>query len=105
MKLADYLTANGLTPAAFAEKIGVHRGTVCRYIKPPEPGKPVFGPSRKMVAKINAATNGQVTANDFADTTDELPDDNAPEADDPSGSDADDALGAAALTHTPEVAA
>jgi len=77
MKLADYLTDNGLTPAAFAEKLGVHRGTVCRWIKAPEPGKPVHGPSRTMVARIKVITDGKVTANDFADTTDELPDDNA----------------------------
>lgn len=59
MKLSDYLTANSLTAAAFASKIGRHRSTVIRLI-----GGNVR-PDRETVERILAATDGQVTPNDF----------------------------------------
>lgn len=70
MKLDDYLTANGLSAAEFAERMGVHRGTVSRWIKSPTPGKPRFRPSWEELAKIAAITHGAVTANDFVDDDD-----------------------------------
>jgi transcriptional regulator with XRE-family HTH domain len=67
MKLEDYLTANALSAADFAERLGVHRGTVSRWIAQPKPGKPRFRPSWEELTKISAATFGAVTANDFVD--------------------------------------
>ena len=58
MKLADYLKRNGLTNAAFGERIGMTREAVRRYC--------VDGmPSRAVMAKIHAATDGAVGPNDF----------------------------------------
>jgi predicted transcriptional regulator len=60
MKLADYLAQEGLSEAAFAERIGVTQAAVNRYKKDrvPEPE-----PMRAIVA----ATGGAVQPNDFFD--------------------------------------
>jgi transcriptional regulator with XRE-family HTH domain len=61
MKLATYLEENELTDAAFARVIGVERQAVGRY----KTGERF--PERLILVKIYKATNGAVTANDFAD--------------------------------------
>lgn len=60
MTLAEYLKREKLTDAQFAGQIGVERSTVTRLR-----GNQV--PSSKTMAAIIAATNGEVTANDFFD--------------------------------------
>ena len=60
MKLNEYLASSGLTLAEFAQKIGVFGPqTVWRYTKGGRIPKP------EIIARIAAATNGAVTANDF----------------------------------------
>jgi transcriptional regulator with XRE-family HTH domain len=60
MKLATYLEENGLTDAAFARVIGVERQAVGRY----KTGERF--PERLILLEIYKATNGAVSANDFA---------------------------------------
>ena len=67
MRLADYLSANKLSAAEFAARIGVHRSTVSRWLEPVREGGEVFRPSWDLLAKIRDATDGVVTANDFVD--------------------------------------
>ena len=59
MNLATYLEQNKMTATAFAEQIGVAIATVTRAAR----GE--IMPSPETMKKIMAATNGQVTANDF----------------------------------------
>lgn len=59
MKLADYMRANDLSRAEFAEKIGVSAETVRRYT---DCGRI---PTPTVMAKIALATGCAVTANDF----------------------------------------
>lgn len=59
MKLCDYLSANGMTLAAFAAKSGLSVPTVSRL------RRGLNRPDWKTLDAINAATDGQVTANDF----------------------------------------
>lgn len=60
MTLADYLDHHKLTYAAFAAQIDVrHPRTVERYAK----GQRI--PDRNVMPRIVAATEGQVTPNDF----------------------------------------
>jgi transcriptional regulator with XRE-family HTH domain len=66
MKLATYLEQNELTDAAFARLIGVERQAVGRY----KSGERF--PEKLILLEIYRATNGAVTANDFADLP-ELP--------------------------------
>ena len=61
MKLATYLENNELTDAAFARQIGVERQAVGRY----KTGERF--PEKLILLEIYKATNGAVTANDFAD--------------------------------------
>lgn len=61
MKLADFLSATGMTHAAFAARIGVSQAAVSRYAA----GLRVPGPEQ--MARIAAATGSTVTANDFYD--------------------------------------
>jgi transcriptional regulator with XRE-family HTH domain len=68
MKLSDYLSANGLTLAAFAAKSGLSVPTVSRL------RRGLNRPDWKTLDAINEATDGQVTANDFYGQT------NTPEA-------------------------
>jgi len=60
MKLSSYLNANGISDAEFARRIGVGRHTVGRY----RLGERF--PHQAILAKIHRVTKGQVTANDFA---------------------------------------
>lgn len=64
MKLSDYLSANGLTLAAFAAKSGLSVPTVSRL------RRGLNRPDWKTLDAINEATDGQVTANDFCATDD-----------------------------------
>lgn len=61
MKLATYLKANAIRPAAFAESIGVDTSTVYRL-----KGDGQI-PSPEIMRKIVDATGGAVQPNDFYD--------------------------------------
>lgn len=59
MELAKYMTENGLTDSAFAEKIGVDRSVVSKLrIR-------TLGASIETAVKIIDATGGAVTAHDL----------------------------------------
>lgn len=60
MKLAAYLDAEQISDAAFARMVGVERQAVGRY----KTGERF--PERTILLRIFEATNGAVTANDFA---------------------------------------
>lgn len=60
MRLAAFLEKNELTDAAFARLIGVERQAVGRY----KSGERF--PEKPILLKIYEATEGAVTANDFA---------------------------------------
>ena len=59
-KLATFLEEQGITDAEFGRQIGVERHTVGRY----KAGDRF--PSKHILLKIHKVTQGQVTANDFA---------------------------------------
>ena len=59
MKLRDYLKDHSLSQSEFADRIGVSKETVRRYIA----GTRI--PERETMEKIALATACQVTANDF----------------------------------------
>jgi transcriptional regulator with XRE-family HTH domain len=59
MKLAEYLTAHGLTPEKFADELGVDAVSVRRYMSGAR------RPRWSVMAEIAALTGGKVTANDF----------------------------------------
>jgi transcriptional regulator with XRE-family HTH domain len=59
MRLAEYLTANGLTPEKFADELGVDAVSVRRYMSGTR------RPRWAVMARIADLTGGQVTANDF----------------------------------------
>jgi hypothetical protein len=59
MTLDQYLTANEISTAAFAELIGAKFETVRRYRLHDRIPEPAF------MARIVAVTDGNVTANDF----------------------------------------
>jgi transcriptional regulator with XRE-family HTH domain len=59
MRLQDYINEHGLTHSSFADTIGVKKESVRRYAK----GERI--PRREIAEKIHAATNGEVTPNDF----------------------------------------
>lgn len=58
MQLARYLDENKITQGVFADQIGVTQGRVSQLVR----GAWL---SRDLAAKIKAATNGAVTADDF----------------------------------------
>jgi len=60
MKLSSYLDIHGMTDAEFARRVNVTRHTVGRY----RLGERF--PHPDVLTRIHKATNGQVTANDFA---------------------------------------
>ncbi|MCO5092032.1 helix-turn-helix transcriptional regulator [Bosea sp. (in: a-proteobacteria)] len=64
MKLATYLTAQKLTHAEFAKAIGASTFAVGKWARGDRVPRP------EAVAKIKAATQGQVTANDFFEQAD-----------------------------------
>lgn len=59
MKLDEYLKNNRIQNVDFAEKIGVHKGSIPRYRK----GRVI--PTTAVMARIREATNGQVDIEDF----------------------------------------
>ena len=59
MKLRDYLKDHSLSQSEFADRIGVSKETVRRYIA----GTRI--PERDVMEKIALATACKVTANDF----------------------------------------
>ena len=59
MKLIDYMKHNKLTQNKFAHKSGLTRSAICRLLKCER------FPSPDTMNKIELATLGQVTANDF----------------------------------------
>jgi transcriptional regulator with XRE-family HTH domain len=59
MKLSDFLTAERLTSAEFAEQIGVSHKAVANWRRGARMPRP------QVLTRIAAATRGQVTANDF----------------------------------------
>jgi transcriptional regulator with XRE-family HTH domain len=59
MKLIDYMKQNKLTQNKFAHKSGLTRSTICRLLKSER------FPTPDTMNKIELATLGQVTANDF----------------------------------------
>jgi transcriptional regulator with XRE-family HTH domain len=61
MKLQHYLVSKETTQAEFARRIRVKPPTVCRYVK----GERI--PEPDVMRRIYAATDGNVTANDFMD--------------------------------------
>lgn len=73
MPLADWLKARGMTPAECAKEIGCHRITLERILPGKDGSKPRRKPGWKLLKKINAATDGEVTANDFMDVPDPDP--------------------------------
>jgi transcriptional regulator with XRE-family HTH domain len=60
MKLATYLSAQGMTQAQFADAIGSSQSDVARYVN----GRI---PRPEMMTKIISATGGEVEPNDFYD--------------------------------------
>ena len=59
MKLIDYIKQNRLTQNKFAIKSGLTRSAICRLVKSER------FPTPDTMNKIELATLGQVTANDF----------------------------------------
>ncbi len=59
MKLADYLSRSEIKPSAFAERLGVTRQTLWRYMSGDR------RPEWDVLERICAETGGQVTPNDF----------------------------------------
>jgi transcriptional regulator with XRE-family HTH domain len=59
MKLSDYLAANGIGDADFADRIGVNRSTVSRLRRTNQK------PTGETLEAIFRATDGAVSANDF----------------------------------------
>ena len=61
MKLASYITANGLTDTTFAKLIGRTQSTVSRI------RRGVAMPDHETALAVYQATNGAVSPNDFFD--------------------------------------
>lgn len=59
MTLTEYLEAEGLKPAQFAQALGAEPSTVTRLVNRDR------GPSLDMALRIEAATKGQVTVRDW----------------------------------------
>lgn len=59
MKLAVYLKTHEIQPSAFAAAIGTPASTVTRLLRGER------SPGIELMAKIKAATGGEVTPNDF----------------------------------------
>ena len=64
MRLAEWLNDRNMSAAEFADKLGVHRSTVGRWLNDGAVGSG-HRPSWEQLAKIKIITNGSVTANDF----------------------------------------
>jgi len=63
MQLLDHIKAEGLTLAAFADRVGVSQATISRYISGDRT------PSVKMIGRIAAETGGAVGFVDWVDLT------------------------------------
>ncbi len=61
MDLAAFLRSTNERPSAFARRIGVGASTLSGWLHDPS-----RGPSRRNLVAIERATNGLVTARDFA---------------------------------------
>lgn len=61
MKLADYLTSENMKPLHLAQIVGVKASTISRILKGER------DPSFKLMAKIEDATGGAVSPDDFMD--------------------------------------
>jgi len=61
MKLAAWMDSNNITDARFGEAIGVARQAVHRY----RTGERI--PDKALMKRINEATGGEVSPNDFYD--------------------------------------
>ncbi|KAB2918488.1 MAG: helix-turn-helix transcriptional regulator [Hyphomicrobiaceae bacterium] len=59
MRLCDWLKAGNMSGVEFADKIGVHRSTVSRWLAG------TAKPRWDELPKIERATDGKVMANDF----------------------------------------
>jgi transcriptional regulator with XRE-family HTH domain len=59
MKLANFLSINGMSRAEFGKRILVHEDTVTRYLNKTRT------PSPDVLSRIAKATAGAVTPNDF----------------------------------------
>lgn len=59
MRLSDYLRENGLTLAAFGEKVGRDKGTISRWLSGQSE------PSFADIALVMKLTEGKVTAQDW----------------------------------------
>lgn len=66
MQLVDWLKAHNMTGTDLANLLGVDDSTINRLI-PKDGKKQMRRPSLDLAARISAATNGEVTANDFMD--------------------------------------
>lgn len=62
MKLADYLKATDTRPSAFAAKVGCPPSTITRILRNER------SPGLELMARIRAASEGKVSANDFLPT-------------------------------------
>jgi transcriptional regulator with XRE-family HTH domain len=62
MKLAEYLAANKISQAEFAQKVGVSQVAISRYAD----GQRM--PRRKWLVKIRQMTGGLVTSEDFLES-------------------------------------
>ncbi len=67
MKLGAWLKANDMLPSDFADAIGVDKSLVSRWLD----GS--VTPRRKNKALIRVFTKGKVTANDFEDDQEPIP--------------------------------
>jgi transcriptional regulator with XRE-family HTH domain len=65
MKLEEYLSRNGITQLAFAEKANIHPVNISQYIN----GRRI--PKLGTMIKIREATNGAVDIQDFAVQSDQ----------------------------------
>ncbi len=75
MKLKDWLKSKGMTQAAFAKQIGVDQSTISRLIRG-RGNRQMRKLDLDLAAKIEAETDGAVTAKDFMprpDCTDDVP--------------------------------
>lgn len=71
MKLGDYLNSKNLSDNEFARQLGVEQSTVTRLVA--RDGRQAERkPSFKLMARIAAATGGQVMPNDFMSDLPEL---------------------------------
>ncbi len=63
--LSGWMTREGLSPEEAAERIGCDRSTLVRILPGRDGSPPKRKPGWKLLRKIRAGTNGEVTANDF----------------------------------------